>query len=974
MSEARKVRIVHCPKCRKLLPEHPGLSVYQCGGCGALLQAKEKTKSRSILSTLVSARSSDEMNGGDFGSHAPNEGDMRSVHGKLADMMSKSKWRLRNHDTSDASVSPGGSRNGAIGGGYGLSDPDETTRSSACSVEGIARKMKETTLDGVRGTSEDQRSSVGGGRCESPDHDCNVSDCNVRDRVGPWVNRIGGKEEADARLMGRQKESKDEGLAELGGSEFRTMQVTARADQVGIDAQSMFRDHGLGNVHTVARSQRQAVSSHRAVQRYGDEDSRLGSLYGDPRTFHDYRTNASYNDVGHSSYHPHTSYGYEKLRHSFQGSRGTDRVSDLELERAQCLQRYHELKDQLSRSGDISHVKGISSPRLLAEPGDCILEERFGIKSGLPSLPTPRNHVTCSYVDYEHRSIPFKYDDPYLPRLGMTPRPHQYSQPELAHDYATVQSMGGLDPDPYELNHRRRFFHHPTCSCLYCHISCRQAHKTASSRSLQTILPDQVYTRHGSYGPVGHDHRLADIPAREPFNVNWLNECGSYASECTKLRPRRLLVADLNKQHCAPIAGGAPFILCCNCLELLKLSPKLMRRDKNRRSLQCGACFTRMTVNVENTISITPMENQGSSSSANNNSTELSNHDDIRSSHDSGASSSMKIESYDFEQNGLGFQSIEPQPNEQSQRGRQDSNGAESRKGLAPASSHSSRDVPRRDKVLLQSNMVNSADVPMKIDLVRPPPGSSLQEHFEYSLVLRKLEAAKDMKGEEQAKRLSVDARHQSPAQTSGTATEIDVNSSEFTKNSTSEDSAEVSRGGQAGARTGSQSSSSAYVKSFLDSNGSKGLGSLGEKEVYVNGKLIPPRELRRAQKQAGPIAPGCYWYDSKAGFWGVIGSHCLGIIPPFIQEFSFPMPVNCAGGTTAVYVNGRELHVSDLELLGSRGLPTTKDKHYIVEISGKVFDDTGELVARIGKLAPTVEKKKRGFGMRGPDGFGVHA
>ncbi|KAL9268234.1 ENHANCED DISEASE RESISTANCE 4-like protein [Drosera capensis] len=833
MSEARKVRIVHCPKCRKLLPEHPGLSVYQCGGCGALLQAKEKTKSRSILSTPVSERSSDEMNGGDFGSHAPNEGDRRSVNGKLADMMSESNWRLRNHDTSDASVSPGGSRNGAIGGDDCLSDPDGTTRSSAGSVEGSTRKMKETTLDGVRGTSDDQRSSVGGGHCESPDYYRNVSD-----RVVPRVNRIGGKEEADARLMGRQKESEDEGLTEL-GSEFRTMQVTARAEQVGIDARSMFSDHGLGNIHTVTRSQRQVVSSHRTVQRYGDEDSRLGLLYADPRAFCDYRRNASYNDEGYSNYHPHTSYGCEKLRHSFQGSRGIDRVSDLELERAQLLQRYHELKDQLSRSGDISHVKGISSPSLLTEPDDCILEERFGIKSGLPSLPTPKNHVTRSYVDYEHRSIPFEHDDPYLPRLGMTPRPHRYSQLELAHDYATVQSMASLDPDPYELNYQRRFFHHPTCSCSYRYISS---------------------------GQYGHDHRVADFPAREPFNVNWSNECGSYASEFTKLRPSRLLVADLNKQHCAPIAGGAPFVLCCNCLELLKLSPKLIRREKNRRSLQCGACSTRMAVNVENTISITPIENQGSSSYANNKSIELSNHDDLRSSHDSGASSSVKIESYDFEQNGLGFQSIQSQPNEQSQQGRQDSNGAESRKGLAPASSRSSRDVPRQDKVLLQSNMVNSADVPMKIDLVCPPSGSSLQEYFEYSLVLRKLEAAKDKKGEEQAKRLSEDARHQSPAQTSGMETEIDVNSSEFPKNSMSDDSAEVSRGGQAGARTETQMDLMASVHV--------------EKEVYINGKLIPPRELRRAGKQAGPIAPGCYWYDSKAGFWGVIGNHCLGIIP----------------------------------------------------------------------------------------------
>lgn len=36
------VRLVRCPKCRKVLPEPPNIPVYECGGCGAVLQAKKR--------------------------------------------------------------------------------------------------------------------------------------------------------------------------------------------------------------------------------------------------------------------------------------------------------------------------------------------------------------------------------------------------------------------------------------------------------------------------------------------------------------------------------------------------------------------------------------------------------------------------------------------------------------------------------------------------------------------------------------------------------------------------------------------------------------------------------------------------------------------------------------------------------------------------------------------------------------------
>jgi len=77
--------------------------------------------------------------------------------------------------------------------------------------------------------------------------------------------------------------------------------------------------------------------------------------------------------------------------------------------------------------------------------------------------------------------------------------------------------------------------------------------------------------------------------------------------------------------------------------------------------------------------------------------------------------------------------------------------------------------------------------------------------------------------------------------------------------------------------------------------------------------------------------------------------------LQPFIEEFNYPMPKNCAGGNTGVFVNGRELHQRDLALLCGRGLPATEGQSYIIEISGKVWDEvSSEELDSLGKLAPT--------------------
>ncbi|KAJ7250556.1 hypothetical protein O6H91_Y421400 [Diphasiastrum complanatum] len=136
-------------------------------------------------------------------------------------------------------------------------------------------------------------------------------------------------------------------------------------------------------------------------------------------------------------------------------------------------------------------------------------------------------------------------------------------------------------------------------------------------------------------------------------------------------------------------------------------------------------------------------------------------------------------------------------------------------------------------------------------------------------------------------------------------------------------------------------------------------------REVYINDELIPDSYVKEAEHLAGPIHSGSYWYDIYAGFWGVSGGPCMGIISPGIEQFDHPLSRNCSSGNTEILVNGRELHKLDLKKLGQRGLPSTRGRAYKIFIDGRVFEESSGVEGQgLGKLAPTVEKRGCGYGM----------
>lgn len=434
--------------------------------------------------------------------------------------------------------------------------------------------------------------------------------------------------------------------------------------------------------------------------------------------------------------------------------------------------------------------------------------------------------------------------------------------------------------DPFLGYNQDTLFHRPSCTCPQCY-------NTNLHHILPSIRPFPSFNSHEplTYGP----HQL-------PRHLDSGN--GSFGRRYPR---RRVILSHGGERVTRPVSGGAPFISCCNCFELLKIPKKLRFMEKNNhKTMKCAVCSSLISLSFEDNRIVTTVS---------------SSQQKVNKTKSNGSVHSSR----DYDKSGYNFQLTDTELNL--------SSGAEKSEDQSP------------DGVTDKPSMVTENLESHNDDL------SKSQRSDKERVVLENKKSLKDAL----------------------VATEIDVSVTEYSNCDVGKENEQLKI--KKGEKVGTESFFAGLIKKRLKdfSRSSSGVEK-GRSDVFVNGQLLTDRVVKKAEKLAGPIHPGEYWYDSIAGFWGVMNQPCLGIIPPFIEEFDYPMPKNCAAGNTRVFVNGRELNQKDLDLLAGRGLPTTKDRSYIIDISGKVIDeDTGEELDGLGKLAPTVERVKHGFGMKLP-------
>ncbi|KAL8141605.1 hypothetical protein V2J09_014637 [Rumex salicifolius] len=1022
-----RVPLVRCPKCGHLLPELPPYSVYCCGGCGAYLRAEKGSSVDDVLS-----ENSFDRTGEGFEREAPRDSkSVRSIHG---DAVTKS---------------PAGSHSSGRSVDEAVTKPPLTEiglerhgKSPARSVRSVRGGVRKSPLVG----DFDEQRSMGS------DSLVDYEEMKAREKVGAWFDHVKEETGHSNRSVIHYEASVDESESNRSRVSPRTWSV----DESPNDFCSIPRGVQIGQ-----RDDEYVLDSSRRPMEVRREGWVPGGDHGVPRG-RGMSVQDGYGGSGPRRFpvYPNEGpsyYDYDQPRHYQESYSGSSSLQNTEIKRAELFRLYNDLKEELSITGD--HPENfvrrghhrISSadrygghedyayddePLRLRRPAASVdLDER----SGMGLRYVNRGRVPAPQSRFVPNELPFE-DDPSWPQYPQRTRhPQTHFHPQRSsHEYTPGHSVdSSYEQSPSAAHVHRRYPNY--------------------QNNAVAAIPDP-YDQHSS-GSRFQYSSLHGLPSHSRSSVESKSDGGGSFKEHNK----RVAVLNKNQLVCHPIDGASPFVICQSCSHLLRLPKKLNTLKKTQVRLQCGSCHTTLSFDLGNKKShaTTQLLPKLISSDVYDEPRKVSGTDHIKKLGSSTGSAGLaNRESFDFDASGYTFPSTDSEPSMQLDDRRLNSFEAQKRPGLIPSSSNASK------VDLDMENAVNKIDdsIPLKKRIpLRPPPGSSLQEHFDYSTLfsikksddieadgpgydngkvdtnssylnymqitdgmadleikskltsqsLGEASSNDDISGYQKSE-FSFAGRSgrrsgelSSRADALSTKDDVFVNGDdEISGNKKSELSfagrsgrrsgelsshadadvfvngddeisgnkkSELSFAGRSGRRSGELSSHadadvfvngddeiSGNKKSELSFAGRSGRRSgelsplpdaLSTKDdVFVNGQHLAHREVKKAEKMAGPISPGRYWYDSRAGFWGIVGNCCLGIIPPFIKEFGSPMPVDCAGGNTGICVNGRELHKKDLEVLARRGLPGTTNKSYVIDISGKVEDeDTGDVVASLG-------------------------
>ncbi|KAL4363741.1 hypothetical protein GQ457_04G030730 [Hibiscus cannabinus] len=901
MAESNKVRLVRCPKCENLLPELADYSIYQCGGCGAVLRAKIRNPEADAFSDKLEE---DRLGGASDKSQTSSE-----------------KGIVDLSDASDADVKP----------------------------------------------------SAGFSMCEQRDPKNNDVECSHRSRneskvaADKWsvknVNVIGRNKDEMVNSIGREQEV-DSDFGYTGGSQ--------RLDQMS-GWQTGKRDE-MEQFQRVPRA---------VVEGVQFSTSKLP-------------------DEGPTNLNLDSSHGYSESFQNRTDLDGSGRIH-LEQDRAELLRKIDELKEQLSGSCDV----GDKPKEKVPLDGRVVPPKSYGgadswfpngssgsCKPSMPFYGPDKRAAEAGPSYFSYFPEPFACSvEQDITRHGMYPPMHNPNHIPAYRDPFGSKMLGRapqqfpgehqLPPHPYfsaqyiESNHdpfmpypRNSVLHQASCSCFHCYEKHRRVPApippgSYDNKRFHDVPGNPLYhiDNPGSFG----SHFQRSRTRMPPLNVHgtqaharWPGDVNSEMDGFVRFRPQRVKLAG-GGRHIRPIAGGAPFIMCNNCFELLQVPKKVQLMVNNEHKLRCGACSTVINFTFINKriVLCNHEETKGISADVDDNSNE---------GRVNRIATNFSSDGYDH--SGYDFQPMDREPVSVSTSQTLNSVRPQEMQSFHSSSPSTSEDENSSDVLIASREEVSPVQQPTKSTL-SPPACSPLQEHFDHSSsshVANRFEKGNHCSRSDQEKIVSNKGTTRQNSLKEALPTEMEVSFNEYSNTVISQDSGNATREDDQlkMAKAGESFFANIIKKSFKDFSRVNQTEERGKSTVSVNGHHIPERVVKKAEKMAGTILPGQYWYDFRAGFWGVLGGPCLGIIPPFIEELNYPMPENCAGGTTGVYVNGRELHQKDLDLLTSRGLPADRDRSYIIEMSGRVLDeDTGEELDSLGKLAPTVEKAKRGFGMK---------
>lgn len=586
---------------------------------------------------------------------------------------------------------------------------------------------------------------------------------------------------------------------------------------------------------------------------------------------------------------------FVKSRSEFTEFRKVDYV---EQEKAEILRKLNELKDQLSRidvaskpkekfptDRTVFHQDPYSNPEIWPSDGSGGQRRTSMQYSGADKYvagPSYSSHYNqpLSYMDSREMAARKFYPTTHTPNQiqefedpsrspvlrGPSYRVPPPSQQQYPHPYYSAQyvksDMGTLNtikPYPHNKN-----MHTPSCSCLQCYNKRPEVLPTTSSSAYgdRRYLDDPSNTmdKPSALGPQDYDPRFMNLPQRNSRNLQWSKDQNFGVGISDQQRHPKVAPSS-GGRRCYPIAGGAPLFACCSCFELLRLPRKFLHTQKSQKKIRCAACSKLIFVEVADKKLIlslyeeatkTPASDDDSSYTAKKSTSNfVTNSGSMDVSSDNYVSSTYDIHLADRKQLSASPEKV------------LSSNQSAGVKSEHSTSSFTSEDEDNKNTLSSTNIKSNSAELPTEAIPPRPPSGSPLKDHIDYSnrytlANQSEKESKNDLSEQEMKMPVKVISR-QNSGRNSAAATELDISSSEYYNTGTSIESGDISREeDKTRAKKGSSFFPDIIRESFQDRSGDSFEDEITN--VTVNGNPIPNRLVKKAEKFAGLIQPGEYW------------------------------------------------------------------------------------------------------------------
>ncbi|KAF2315229.1 hypothetical protein GH714_038506 [Hevea brasiliensis] len=672
MADSTKVRLVRCPKCENLLQELADYSVYQCGGCGAILRAKNKDRD-----TGTSSQKSDEAQ-------------IAGVTTELQNSLERGVVELS--DSSDVDI-----------------------KSNAGSLSCDEKNPEKNGVgDGDADRSRNLSEALSGKLVSENDLDMNMN----RDNLGSAVGREHGNLNSEIRHMNRSWRSGQMSGWECGErGEMEGFQRVLRTEVEGVRfSTSNYPDDGPSNYNV--------GSSYGYGEHHDDHDwaNKVQHLEKDRaellRKLDELKEQLSRSyDVADKTKEKVPLNARMVPPDPYAGSDtwfpGASSMPD------RASMQFFAPDKHAARPPYFHHHPGPFSYTNAHEMALHNFHPPMHTSNQIPGYGDPfvpkraPHQLSGQYQQPSHQYFSRHFFDTNPNAFEPHTSNATFHPPSCSCFHCYERHQGVSAPVPPTTFCNKRFpdvsnnpmpYHHENPGAFGPHV-----------HNARTTIPPQLDFR----GPQSHTRWPSDPKS----------EMGGFA----RYRPRRVVLAS-GGQCCRPIVGGAPFFMCFNCFELLQFPKKALLMGKNQQKIRCGACSTEINFAIVNKKLVLSVNTEMTQipTEVDDSSTEMLK-DNTSYSHGHMSRINANFSSDDYDNSGYDFQAIDTDSIALLTGQGLNSMKHQEMNSFHASSPSTSEDETSPDALIAPIEVINSVQQPIKAIVSPPPPGSPLQQHLDYS-------------------------------------------------------------------------------------------------------------------------------------------------------------------------------------------------------------------------------------------------